>query len=184
MAKTFEWPWQYNFPPFFTLQTNLDTRRKQIEGWCNLVLAFYKYHKRYVLDIPPLPSPLWGIEEGAGSVGKLSLETINLILEELQSKGNIEWEDKKKQRCFVMWRTPDEWAALIFKWVQENGMTDTVCTLFELRAGDDTVNEEFYGIDMWMLKKALGQLELKGKAQMFEAPDATDDSGQGVKFFS
>lgn len=44
--------------------------------------------------------------------------------------------------------------------------------------------QEFYGIDMWMLKKALGQLELKGKAQMFEAPDATDDSGQGVKFFS
>lgn len=32
--------------------------------------------------------------------------------------GNIEWEDKRKQRCFVMWRTPDEWAALIFKWVQ------------------------------------------------------------------
>lgn len=32
--------------------------------------------------------------------------------------GNIEWEDKKKQRCFVMWRTPDEWAALIFKWVK------------------------------------------------------------------
>ena len=25
--------------------------------------------------------------------------------------------------------------------VQDNGMTDTVCTLFELRAGDDTVNE-------------------------------------------
>ena len=25
--------------------------------------------------------------------------------------------------------------------VQESGMTDTVCTLFELRAGDDTVNE-------------------------------------------
>lgn len=43
---------------------------------------------------------------------------------------------------------------------------------------------EFYGIDMWMLKKALGQLETKGKAQMFEAPDATDESGLGVKFFS
>lgn len=83
-----------------------------------------------------------------------------------------------------MWRTPDEWAALIFKWVQGNGMTDTVCTLFELRAGDDTVNEEFYGIDMWMLKKALSQLEAKGKAQMFEAPDASDESGLGVKFFS
>ena len=43
---------------------------------------------------------------------------------------------------------------------------------------------EFYGIDIWMLKKALSQLEAKGKAQMFEAPDATDESGLGVKFFS
>ncbi|CAH3134108.1 unnamed protein product [Pocillopora meandrina] len=182
MAKTFEWPWQYNFPPFFTLQTNLDTRRKQIEGWCDLVLAFYKYHKRYVLDVTEAQTSELFSNKKIDHI--LGVKTINLILEELQSKGNIEWEDKKKQRCFVMWRTPDEWAALIFKWVQENGMTDTVCTLFELRAGDDTVNEEFYGIDMWMLKKALGQLELKGKAQMFEAPDATDDSGQGVKFFS
>ena len=38
--------------------------------------------------------------------------------------GNIEWEDKKKQRCFVMWRTPDEWAALIFKWVKK------ICVIF------------------------------------------------------
>lgn len=49
------------------------------------------------------------------------------------------------------------------------------CFLFSL---------EFYGIDMWMLKKALSQLEAKGKAQMFEAPDASDESGLGVKFFS
>ena len=37
---------------------------------------------------------------------------------------------------------------------------------------------------MWMLKKSLRQLEAKGKAQMFEAPNATDESGLGVKFFS
>ena len=43
---------------------------------------------------------------------------------------------------------------------------------------------EFHGIDMWMLKKALTSLEEKGKAQMFEAPDSTDESGLGVKFYS
>ena len=43
---------------------------------------------------------------------------------------------------------------------------------------------EFHGLDMWTLKKALSVLEQKGKAQMFEAPDATDESGLGVKFFS
>ena len=36
--------------------------------------------------------------------------------------GNIEWEDKRKQRCFIMWRTPDEWASLIFKWVRNGKM--------------------------------------------------------------
>ena len=41
--------------------------------------------------------------------------------------GNIEWEDKKKQRCFVMWRTPDEWAALIFKWVK---IQSSICKAF------------------------------------------------------
>ncbi|XP_074628675.1 vacuolar protein-sorting-associated protein 25-like [Acropora palmata] len=182
MAEDFEWPWQYNFPPFFTLQPNLDTRSKQIEGWCDLVLSYYKHHKSYILDINEAQSGEIFFNKKIDR--KLPLNAINLVLEELRLKGNIEWEDKRKQRCYVMWRTPDEWASLIFKWVQENGMTDTVCTLFELRAGDDTVNEEFYGIDVWMLKKSLSQLEAKGKAQMFEAPNATDESGLGVKFFS
>jgi len=43
---------------------------------------------------------------------------------------------------------------------------------------------EFHGIDLWMMKKSLSVLESKGKAQMFEAPDSTDDSGLGVKFYS
>jgi hypothetical protein len=43
---------------------------------------------------------------------------------------------------------------------------------------------EFHGIDTWMMKKALSVLESKGKAQMFEAPDSTDESGLGVKFYN
>ncbi|KAL5006014.1 hypothetical protein ScPMuIL_017172 [Solemya velum] len=47
----FEWPWQYNFPPFFTIQPNIDTRKKQLEAWCSLVLAFHRHNKSYSLDI-------------------------------------------------------------------------------------------------------------------------------------
>ena len=49
--STFQWPWQYEFPPFFTLQTNLDTRAKQIEAWCDLVLDFYRHQKIYSMDV-------------------------------------------------------------------------------------------------------------------------------------
>ena len=69
--KDFEWPWQYDFPPFFTcefqlfetvigvidnwvrvrIQPNLDTRQKQIEAWCDLVLAYHRHLKLYTLDL-------------------------------------------------------------------------------------------------------------------------------------
>ena len=51
MAENFQWPWQYNFPPFFTIQPNSDTRQKQVEAWCDLVLNYHKATKSYVLDV-------------------------------------------------------------------------------------------------------------------------------------
>ena len=35
-----EWPWQYSFPPFFTLQPHRDPRTKQMEAWRHLVLNY------------------------------------------------------------------------------------------------------------------------------------------------
>ena len=35
-----EWPWQYSFPPFFTLQPHAPTREKQLEEWKHLVLSY------------------------------------------------------------------------------------------------------------------------------------------------
>ena len=40
LVKDMEWPWQYSFPPFFTLQPHKDTRDKQIEAWRHLVLNY------------------------------------------------------------------------------------------------------------------------------------------------
>ena len=51
MDESFEWPWQYSFPPFFTIQLNGDTRRKQLEAWCDLVLKYCKDSKTYILDV-------------------------------------------------------------------------------------------------------------------------------------
>ena len=32
--------------------------------------------------------------------------------------GNVEWQDKQKSRCLVMWRSPQEWGQLIYQWVR------------------------------------------------------------------
>lgn len=33
------------------------------------------------------------------------------------ASGNLEWLDKNKSRCLVMWRRPEEWGKLIYQWV-------------------------------------------------------------------
>ena len=31
--------------------------------------------------------------------------------------GHIEWADKTRKRCLLVWRTPEEWGKLIYSWV-------------------------------------------------------------------
>ena len=194
MATKFEWPWQYNFPPFFTLQPNAATQAKQMEAWRQLVLSYYKHHKEYRLDVTEAHSSALFSNESIKR--RLAMEDIRTVLDTLAKSGHVEWDNDDnqkdneggkggknvtKERCYVMWRTPSEWGDLIYKWIEQNGMTDTVCTLYELHSGDDTAQEEFHGIDINVLLKALQALERRGKAQVFTAEDPSE---VGVKFFA
>ncbi len=55
----FQWPWQYHFPPFFTVQPNSDTRAKQVDAWCQLVLGYHRATKAYILDVSEAQSSLF-----------------------------------------------------------------------------------------------------------------------------
>uniref|UniRef100_A0A8C4ZWT2 Vacuolar protein-sorting-associated protein 25 n=1 Tax=Gadus morhua TaxID=8049 RepID=A0A8C4ZWT2_GADMO len=126
---SFEWPWQYNFPPFFTLQPNVDTRQKQLAAWCSLALAYCRHHKLYTLDVmESQESPVFNNKK---IERKLSTEAIQVVFEELRKKGNLDWLDKNKSRCLVMWRRPEEWGKLIYQWnstVLRSGYCCVPCT--------------------------------------------------------
>lgn len=104
------------------------------------------------------------------SPGKLSIEAIQVVFEELRKKGefssvrmcrlgilyslrvqhtslylffplllsnlsgNLEWLDKNKSRCLVMWRRPEEWGKLIHQWVSR-GAFPAHAGLSERRGG-------------------------------------------------
>lgn len=104
-----------------------------------------------------------------------------LLFEQLVQQGNAEWEGADKTRCLIIWRTVDEWANLIYTWVQESGLAGSVLTLYELLHGEDSAGAAFHDLDPAVLRKALAVLEKRGKAQMFagSTPDA-----EGVKFFA
>eukprot|EP01135_Chromosphaera_perkinsii_P004550 Nk52_evm20s288 gene=Nk52_evmTU20s288 len=178
MDASFEWPSMYRFPPFFTIQPNHDTLQKQLEAWRDLVLRYFKHNKLSRLDVAEAASmPLFHNKE----IGrKLNEEGIMTVLDNLAKTGNVEWEGSDKKRCLVYYRGPQEWADIIYEWVFNAGMTNQICTVYELHAGDNTTGEEFHGMDVVVLKKALKVLEKRGKAQVFHG----DNEGEeGVKFF-
>lgn len=172
----FDWPWQYKFPPFFTIQPNIQTRAKQLEAWCTLVLAYQKYMKQYNLDVNEAQSSELFYNKQLDR--RLNLDGIYTILEELRKRGNLEWKDKNRSACKLMWRSPAEWGKLIYNWISSKSMTNTVCTLFELSEGEDSEGTEFHGLDKEILNLALKSLESEGKAEIINF-----DGNEGVKFF-
>ncbi|KAK0095022.1 hypothetical protein PV326_009417 [Microctonus aethiopoides] len=171
-----EWPWQYSFPPFFTLQPHTETQEKQISAWASLVLEYYKTTKQAVLDIREIHSfPLFN---NTAIKRKLPAEVVSIVLDNLTKSGNACPLDKTKQRWLIYWHTLDEWGDIIYTWAQNNGFIGSVCTLFELTQGDNTIDEEFHCIDNEVLVRALKKLESQGKAELIMF-----DDNQGVKFF-
>ncbi|KAM7030077.1 PREDICTED: vacuolar protein-sorting-associated protein 25 [Sturnus vulgaris] len=173
---SFVWPWQYSFPPFFTLQPNGETRQKQLAAWCALALAYSQQHRLPAMTVREAQDiPLFANHR---LQRKLPLESIQVVLEELRKNGNLEWLDKNKTSFLIMWKRPEEWGKLIYQWVSKNGLTNSVFTLYELASGDDTENEEFHGLDEATLLRALQALQQEHKAEII-----TLDDGRGVKFF-
>ena len=51
--------------------------------------------------------------------------------------GNAQWLDKSQQHCLVLWRKLGEWADVLYSFVRQFGLQDSVMTLDELSSGDD-----------------------------------------------
>ena len=171
---TDEFPWQHNFPPFYTLQPNAETRKKQLEAWRSIVLDYCQSKNLTTLDLREIgQSELFNNTQ---IKRRLSEEALAAVFNELEEKGNVEWTDKAKTRCNIYWRSLDEWGTLIYNFIKQKGQTNTVWTLYELIEGSDVVGQPFYGLEEAVLIKSLKALQVQKKAEIF-------DNNEGVKFF-
>ncbi|KAH7040348.1 ESCRT-II complex subunit-domain-containing protein [Microdochium trichocladiopsis] len=195
-SSTFNFPREYNFPPFFTRQTNLATLHSQRETWSSFVLDYCRHHRIFRLSL----SNAIG---GSGSElfhnkrldRRLSLADARDVLEHMRKEGRAEPASSSSSSSsstnasatgggdagdvwWIYWRTPEEWAAMIESYVDETAQRGTVLTLYELVEGEGTRGRDFYGLHPELLQKALQTLVKRGKAQIFGHEDS-----QGVKFF-
>ena len=174
MSENVEFPWQHNFPPFYTLQPNLETRKKQLEAWRTLVLDYCQKRGLTSLDLKEAANS--ELFHNATIKRRLADDAIKAVFQEIEDKGNLEWTDKAHTRCNIYWRSADEWGSLIYNFIKQKGQTNAVCTLYELTEGPDAVGQPFHGLDEAVLIKSLKTLELQKKAEIFA-------NNEGVKFF-
>ena len=178
-ATDFIFPQIYSFPPFYTLQPNALTRASQLRSWSSLIQAYCRHHRLFKLTlVDALDSNLF---HNSTIKKRLNAKDAKDVIDHMVSKEGeerAEWIGSQKAAAWIWWRKPEEWATLLEDWVNDTGQKGTVLTLYELVEGEATEKQDFHGMDMEVLHKALNTLVKTGKAQVF----GTDDQ-QGVKFF-
>jgi ESCRT-II complex subunit VPS25 len=168
-----DWPWEYSFPPFFTLQPHTPSRQKQIQSWKHLVISYCQVNTVSVLDLAEAGDlPLF---HNQTIDRRLGIQEIREVCESLESSGNLEWTDKSRSRAYIFWKSPAQLGMEIYRWVQETGQTGTVMTLTELLEEGENGNS-WKGVSHEIILKALLVLQKEKKAEVFEDDD-------GVKFF-
>ncbi len=139
-----------------------------------MVLQYQKFKRQAVLNIND-ETELFSNQKIRR---KLNQEAKVQVLEELCSSKNAVQQGKNSGVYEIYWNTLDEWTNLVYGWAVNSGMTNSVLTLYELLHGDDTVDQEFHGLDESVFMKILKHLEGKGKGEVIEL-----DGNYGVKIF-
>ncbi|CAO3659695.1 unnamed protein product [Umbelopsis vinacea] len=187
--NTYKFPAIHDFPPLYTRQPTESTWQSQVKEWERIILAYYRSHRLYRLNIAeatvPGACPLF---ENLRIKRRLSLETLEEIVNEMVRKGLAEWITDSKSnaksartQALIYWRKPDEWASLLWNWVNEQGQNNSIMTVYEIANGELAEGTEFYEMDTAVLMKALEVLSAKGNAQIFTGTGDVDSIG--VKFF-
>lgn len=179
----FLFPTYTSFPPFYTLQPNLTTRARQLELWSSLIISYYSHHRLFKLSISSPPPDLFGSSSIQRS---LKPNDIRAVLNHMSQPSNgslVEFippatRGEQSNTCYVYWRSLSEWADAIYGWVDDTGQKGAVLTVYELREGEAVQNKEWVGVDESLLRKILGVLVKRGKAQIFG-----QEENAGVKFF-
>jgi ESCRT-II complex subunit VPS25 len=189
MSDLFKFPQIFEFPPFFSKQTNERTWNAQLEYWDKLILDYCSHYRIWTLDINE------EVTKGGQALFSnpridraLKKEIIHEVFEYMVDQGHAEWasiggndrrqdEFKGKTTVLIYFKRPEEWANLISKYIDLTGQNGTVVTMYELAEGELVQTEEFFEINPLILRKALDVLVSRKKAIVMKSANGKEIDG-------
>lgn len=184
----FEFPKIYSFPPFYTRQQNATILENQLNAWTELVLQYCEYYGVYSLlphgtilsrqeatsEIPPL---FQNKQLDRAVLDEFLHDIFNHLIHKVS---RAEYINPKKQDegILIYWRTPAEWAKVLYDYVDRTGQLGTVLTVYELTQLEELApTDTLKGIDIKLFEKAVDVLVKQGKAQVLRAEDGSGIGG-------
>ena len=180
----FDYPPFYAYPPYFTLQPVLATREKQLASWKELVLKFCQHHGVCELSaddhadgtvdvLADADKPLFynrGINRGLQREAKVA------VIDALAADGHAEWLGAEKRRARVLFKRLDEYAGDVKRWVDDNALSGTVYTLYEIAESPD-VPSDLRRLDRSVLARVFEHASSRGVCAVFSLDGGAGDVG-------
>ncbi|KAL0236670.1 hypothetical protein PCE1_000068 [Barthelona sp. PCE] len=169
----------YNWEPLFTRQISDTNLLKQITVWKDIIIEFCSDENKFVItpseDINSYPFTNTTIDRS------LTNSELLFFLDEIVKLGHGIWANEDaKARFLVLVNTVEEYAELLYKWIESTGQLGSVLTVWELTdEGDTAIGTDFEGLERPVIDAVLNILVRQGKCAIIPGDTAEDD---GVKF--
>ncbi|KAI0766155.1 ESCRT-II complex vps25 subunit [Trametes elegans] len=168
-------------PPFFTLQPNAGTQAIVSQNWTRLILSYAPHKRLFVLraeDADASGSEWDEILQNPRINRRLLSSHLSAILADMVAKGDAVYEPPRQTSSVLLyWRSPEEWAQVLYDWANATGQMNTIMTFYEIV--EPPVPSELSGLPLPILRKAVGVLTKSSRAQVIAVPD-----GEGVRFLA
>jgi ESCRT-II complex subunit VPS25 len=148
--------------------------------WCDTISGYCEAHHKSIIDVSgDAESELF---HNKTISRKLKPIDIRAVLDFMVDQGLGKWQDDKKAKCVVTWKSFDEWAAAIYEWATKSGHVNSgICTVYEITDDDATRSESFHKLDKGVVLEALHVLQSQERCQLYEGSSIDE---MGVKFTS
>ena len=136
----FEFPKSHDFPPLYTLQPNPTTRLAQNQKWSRTIQLYCRHYSLFRLSLPTcLELPLF--KNTRIKKRLIEQDTREVLTWVASPEGGRRGEWVSKDVFLVYWYSPEQWADVVWRWVDDVGQKNVVLTFYELLHGDATAGQ-------------------------------------------
>lgn len=132
-----QFPEYHSWPFMYTIQSNVNTKERQMTMWKNLILDYAKSKGAYSLTLNELYES--NVCQNKEINRRLKIDAIRQITDWMVQHKFADWtstNQAERDSIFIYWRSPGDVAKAIFAWAKDGGRIGSIETVLDLIEDD------------------------------------------------